>query len=142
MPNKINLVLIAGGIAVASFLIGFASMWMTSKGYENDRDNLAEKLRPSVMQNSLATAAINSRNGEFEGARKQASQFFTELRSELQREQSAFEPGQRNEMDSILSERDETITLLARNDPAGAERLSELYFKFVHAKNSPHTESK
>jgi hypothetical protein len=44
-----------------------------------------------------------------------------------QRDRSALSEAQRNELAPLLGSRDEIITLLARNDPASAERLSNLY---------------
>jgi hypothetical protein len=39
-------------------------------------------------------------------------------------------------------QRDETITQLARNDAAAVDRLTDLYFAFMQAKNTPAPEKK
>lgn len=134
--DTMNRAAITAAIALTAFLLGFASMWITSKGYENERDSLLKTLRPSVLQNRLATASLDAGRGEFEQSRKQASDFFTDLRSEVDRPESAFGDEQRQAMESILARRDDTITLLARGDANAASRLSELYFNFVKAKDS------
>jgi len=118
-------------------------MWLSARNYETERDAAVKTLRPSVLQNNLATATINARRGEFEQARQQTSDFFTDLRAEVDREESAFSPQQREAVQQILAQRDETITQLARNDAAAAvDRLTDLYFAFMQAKNSPAPEKK
>ena len=126
---------IIGGIALAAFLLGFIPMWLSARNVENDSKAARESLRLSVLQNNLATATINAYGGEFEQARQQTSDFFTALRAEMERENSAISEGQRESVHPILAQRDETITLLARSDSAAADRLSGLYFAFMQAKN-------
>jgi hypothetical protein len=133
---------IVGAIALLAFLFGFLPAWLSARNYENERDAAVKTLRPSVLQNNLATAAINARRGEFEQARRQTSDFFTDLRAEFDREETAFSPPQREAVQQILAQRDETITQLARNDAAAVDRLTDLYFAFMQAKNSPAPEKK
>lgn len=133
---------IVGAIALAAFLLGFLPMWLSARNHENERDAAVKTLRPSVLQNTLATAAINARRGEFEQARQQTSDFFTDLRAEIDREESAFNVEQIKAVHPILAQRDETITLLARNDQSAADRLTDLYFAFMQTKNSPVPEKK
>lgn len=133
---------IVGAIALVAFLLGFLPMWLSARTHENERDAAIKTLRPSVLQNTLATAAINARRGEFEQARQQTSDFYTDLRVELESEQSAFNAEQIKSAQPILAQRDETITLLARNDAAAVDRLTDLYFAFMQMKNSPAPEKK
>lgn len=133
---------IVGAIALAAFLLGFLPAWLSARDYENERDAAVKTLRPSVLQNNLATAAINARRGEYEQARQQTSDFFTDLRAEIDSDESAFNAEQIKAAQPILAQRDETITLLARNDAAASDRLTDLYFAFVQVKNSPAPEKK
>ena len=141
-PATLNRIKIAAFAAVVGYLIGFVPLWLTSSGYQEKLDSVVKVLRPSVLQNDLATATINTRRGEFEQARQQASSFFTDLRAELDREQSSFATPQREAVRSILEQRDETITLLARKDPGSADHLTDLYFNYVQVKNSAVPENK
>ena len=131
---------IVGAIALVAFLLGFLPGWLSARNYENERDAVQKTLRPSVLQNNLGTATINARRGEYEQARQQASDFFTDLRAEIDREESAFTFDQRETVAPLLAQRDETITQLARNDAASVERLTNLYFAFMQLKNSPVAE--
>ena len=135
-PETMKRIKITAFAAVVGYLIGFVPVWLTSAGYQEELNSVVKVLRPSVLQNDLATATIDARRGEFEQARQQASSFFTDLRAELDREESSFATSQREAVRSILEQRDETITLLARKDPASADHLTDLYFSYMQVKNS------
>lgn len=139
MLKKVGIV---GAIALGAFLLGFLPMWLSARNTASERDAAIETLRPTVLQNTLATATINARRGEFEPARQQTSDFYTDFRRELESEQGAFNTQQREAAKPILAQRDETITQLARNDPAAVDRLTDLYFAFMQIKNSPAPEKK
>ncbi|MGI9036236.1 MAG: hypothetical protein ACR2GD_09385 [Pyrinomonadaceae bacterium] len=127
---------IVGAIALVAFLLGFVPMWISTRNYESERDAAIKTLRPSVLQNNLATAALNAQRGDYEQARQQTSDFFTALRAEVDRQESAFDAQQRAAAQPILAQRDDLITLLARGDAASAGRLSDLYFAFTQMKNA------
>lgn len=126
---------IFGTVLLATFLLGFIPMWLTARVNANERDTAQQNLRLSQMQNRLATSTIFARRGEYEQARTAASDFFTELRAEIDRENNAFNKAQREAMQPILEQRDETITLLARSDPASADRLADLYLTYLQTIN-------
>ncbi len=127
---------IVAAIVFGAFLLGFVPMWLAARNNAAECEATRDSLRLSVLQNNLATAAISVQGGEFEQARQQTSDFFTDLRVEIERENSAVNEQQREAVQPILAQRDETITLLARNDATAADRLSDLYFAFMQAKNS------
>lgn len=122
-----RLVLYAAALLVV-FLLGLVPMWMTARERGRGRDTAQAALRISILQNTLATAAIDARRGEYEPARQAASEFFTNLRTEIERgRDSSFNQTQQDNLRSMLAARDDTITLLARSDPASADRLVDLY---------------
>jgi hypothetical protein len=83
------------------------------------------------MQNNIASAVIDARRGEYEPARQAASQFYTSLSGEVNKgDASNFTKTQREGMQSLFAGRDEVITLLARSDPASADRLTDLYVAY------------
>ena len=91
----------------------------------------AHQLDMSRMQNALASAAIDSRRGDYESARQAASSFFTSLRDEANRgDDSSLSQEQKSAMEPLFTRRDEIISMLARNDPAATDRLSDLYVSF------------
>lgn len=131
VPAKLKRVGIYLAVALAIFLLGFGPMWLKARGAAAQRDAARRELRLSQTQVMLASAAIDARRGEYETARQTASDFFTALRGELDAgEDSPFSPRQREATAPLLDRRDEIITLLARSDPASAERLSDLYVSY------------
>lgn len=125
---------IYAAVLVGAFLLGFVPMWMIAAGRASERDAARGELRLSRIQNRLATAAIDARRGEYEPARIAASDFYNDLRAELNRESdSAITATGRASLQALLAEQNEMITLLARSDPSAADRLSNLYVAFARA---------
>lgn len=117
--------------ALFIFLLGLVPMWLKARGAASQLDAARRELRLSRAQVTLASAAVDARRGEYETARQTASDFFTSLRSELEAgDGSALTARQREATAPLLGRRDEVITLLARSDPASAERLSQLYVSY------------
>jgi acyl-CoA synthetase (AMP-forming)/AMP-acid ligase II len=115
----------------AAFLLGLVPMWLTSRDRARELTHATQQLRAAHLQNLLASAALDARRGDYELARQSASRFFTEARAEADRgSDSAFPPDQVQQLERLFRERDEVITLLARSDPAAAERLSDLFVSF------------
>ena len=119
------------GVLLLVFLLGFVPMWLKARGTSNTLAKTEQQLVLAKMQNSLGSAVIDARRGDYEPARQGVSQFFTSLRAELDKgDASNLTPAQRVSMQPLLAGRDEIITLLARSDPASADRLSELYVAY------------
>lgn len=119
---------------IVAFLLGLIPMWMTARERGLQRDEAQRSLRLSQFQNLIAFATISARRGDYEPARQTASEFFSNVRAEIDKgDQSAFTQAQRERITAVLSQRDELITLLARSDPASAERLAELYLSYRRA---------
>lgn len=131
IPAMLKRVGIYLAAALAVFLLGLGPMWLKARGAAAQRDAARRELRLSQTQVTLASASIDARRGEYETARQTASDFFTVLRTELDAgEDSPFSQRQREATTPLLDRRDEIITLLARSDPASAERLSDLYVSY------------
>ena len=129
--HRIRRFVIYVALLLLAFLLGFVPMWFKSRECSS---SLAEAERQSIlarMENSLASAAIDARRGDYETARQAASDFFTALRAEADRgDDSALSQAQREGVQPLFSRRDEIITLLARSDPASADPLSDLYVSY------------
>lgn len=119
------------GLALGFFLFGAVLMGVTAWDVSNQRDLARHELRLSKMQGMLASSVIDARRGEYEPARQTASDFFTELRSQIDRgTNSDLTQVQQDRLKPLLAQRDDLITLLARTDPAAADRLSDLYTNY------------
>ena len=132
--KRFRRLIIYAALLLVVFLVGLVPMWLKSRTYARERDAAQASLKISSLQNSLANAVIDARRGEYEPARQAASDFFTNLGAEVARGgDSIFPEGQRNALRSMFDTRDDTITLLARSDPASADRLVDLYTKYRQA---------
>ena len=131
LNTKLRRLGIYAAALVAAFLLGFLPMWLGGRQCGRSLAETERQLRLSRMQNDLAAAVINARRGDYEPARQAASQFFTSLREEVDKDYvSILTHAQREGMRPLLAGRDEIVTLLARNDPASADRLSDLYVSY------------
>ncbi len=118
---------------LVAFLLGFGPMWVAGRARAGERDAAQQALRLSEIENALAAAAIQARRGDYEPAREAAASFYTNLRAELERTEPGFAEPQRDRLQPLLAERDQMITLLARSDPAAAERLASAYVAYRQA---------
>ena len=118
-------------VLLVVFLLGFVPMWMKARSSRIALAAAEQKLSLAQMQNSLASSVIDARRGDYEPARVAASQFFTSLLAEVNKgDDSAFNAAQRSAVQPLFTQRDEIITLLARSDPAAADRLSDLFASY------------
>lgn len=118
-------------VMLAAFLIGFIPMWLKAREGASKLVGVERELKMARMQNTLSSAVIDARRGDYERARQGASQFFTSLDAESDMgNNSALTQTQRESLHSMFTGRDDLITLLARGDPAAADRLSDLYVAY------------
>lgn len=121
-------------LALGFFLLGAVPLWLAGLEYAAEREVAQHELRLSQLENRLSSAVINARRGEYEPARQTASDFFTSLRDQMDRgSESDLSASQRESLKPLLAQRDDVITLLARNDPAAADRLSSIYVDYRKA---------
>jgi len=135
--NRGKRILIYAAVAVVIFLVGIIPMGFRAYSRAVQRDQARRELRLCTIQAALASAAIDARLGNYEPARQSASNFFTELRAEMDKgNESAFDQAQRENLKSLLTPRDEVVTLLARSDPAGTDRLFNMFTAYRKALGS------
>ncbi len=118
-------------LLLIAFLIGFAPMWLQSRECSSSLSEAERQSSLAKMQNSLGSAAIDARRGDYETARQAASDFFTLLRAETSKGvDSALSQQKKDAAQPLLAQRDQIITLLARGDVASANMLSDLYVAY------------
>ena len=128
--SRLSRFLIILGMVVLIYLVGYAPMKWQVRQLARERQTIRTDLRRGRLQLTLASTAVDARRGEYELARKEAAEFFTNLSNELREVNPVFETEQRASLEKLLEQRDELITLLARSDPASAERLANLYVSY------------
>ena len=134
-PTKSNPVMqriaIYAGVLLAVFLLGFVPMWLKARNAGNRLAESDRHLTLARMQNDLGGAVIDARRAEYEPARQAVSQFFTTLQAEVAKgDSSSYSRTQREQLQQLFGGRDELITLLARSDPASADRLADLFMAY------------
>jgi hypothetical protein len=135
-PKPVKTPLMRWVIMHAALLLGFVPMWLKSRECSTNFSKAERQLSLARIQNALAFAAVDARRGDYEPARQAASNFFTSLRTESDRgDASALSQAQREGVQPLFARRDEFITLLARSDPASADRLSDLYVSYREIMN-------
>jgi hypothetical protein len=113
------------------FLLGFVPMWLKAGRLEAQVHRAQRELRLAQIRLTLANAALDARRGDYEPARQGAADFFSQITAELDRGSGSVLPvNARTELQPILAGRDDLITLLARGDPASAERLANAQASF------------
>ena|SRR5215207_1428284 len=123
--------IIYGAVLLLIFLLGFVPMWLKARRCAGSLAEADRQLALVRVQNNLASAVIDARRGDYEPARQAASQFFTSVRTEIDKgDASDFTQAQRQALPPLIAGRDEVITLLARSDPASADRLTDLYVAY------------
>ena len=123
-------------ISLGFFLLGFAPMWLKASRAIEQRDAAQRGVRLAQLQNTLATAMIDVQRGQYEPARQLTSDFYTDLRRQLDSDSGVlFSSSQRDGLRSLLAERDELITLLARSDPTATDRLFAVYSTYQKIAN-------
>jgi predicted exporter len=118
-------------ILLSVFLLGLIPMWLKARQRGIELETVRLDLRRSQMRGALSAAATDARRGDYEPARQTMSNFFSALSMEVERgKDSALDQTQRDALRPMLAQRDEVITLLARSDPAAADRIADLYASY------------
>src|SRR5436190_24397412 len=121
-------------VFVIGLLVGFVPMWLRARQRTTERDQALHKLQTIQLKDQLSAAALDARRGQYENARQELSAFFNSLDTVMSRNNDPdITPEKLKPLQPMLSQRDNLITLLARSDPASADRLSDLDLAFRKA---------
>lgn len=132
--NTMRRWLIFAILILIAFLAGLLPMAWKYMGTSGELREANAKVARTQLENTLASAALYARRGEYETARQNASKFYTDAKAII--DSSSTEVLSKNEktvISDMLVGRDDIITLLSRGDPASADRLSELYVQYKSA---------
>lgn len=123
-----------GAVLLVVFLLGFVPMWLHSRSISRDLETTEQQLRKAEIKNLLTSAIVEAGNGEYETARQNMSDFFTNLNAEIEKgEAGSLTAEQREKLKPIFTNRDSIITLLAQRDPATVGRLTDIYAIYKQA---------
>lgn len=111
---------------LAGLLIGLLPAAVRLLQTQRERDSLQQQLAVAHLEMNLAGAALMARHGDYTAARDAASQYFSDA-GRAADGGDTLSAAQLTYLQSALAERDALISLLARGDPAGAERSTAMY---------------
>jgi len=118
-------------LLLLAFLLGYVPMWIKSRQGSGRLAEAERTLSLARMENSLGSAALHARRGDYETARLAASEFFTALRAATSAGgDPALSQAPKDGAQLLLGQRDQLITLLARGDVASADLLADLYVSY------------
>jgi hypothetical protein len=121
-----RLILIAVGIAVVAFLLGFVPAWLRAERLDGELAAARQELALSRTEGKIGAALTESLRSNYERSR----QLMTEVYGEMQAALPGVDGPARAEMQQILAGRDEIITLLARAAPESSQRLMLIHTRY------------
>ena len=130
-----RLILILGAAVLVGFLLGFFPQWARANRNGERLADARHELRLSRIEDRIGAALTESLRSNYERSR----QLMTTVFQEIQASRASVTPAQRRELDAILGQRDEIITLLARAAPESSQRLMLIYSRF-HTAFAPGAE--
>lgn len=127
MERRTLLIVVAA--LVIGFLLGFVPEMVGKRHAQRDLAAARLELRLSRQQGRLGAALAESMRSNYERSRQLMARYFTDLQGTV----GQVDPRRRQALTGILSQRDEIITLLSRNQPESSQRLMILYTQMFSA---------
>jgi hypothetical protein len=127
-PKQLQRLALAG---FTGLLIGVIPLVVILYQSRSTAGDLRQRLHIVELENQLARSAVLARHGDYAGARDAVSAFFSAANEELATANPS--AGRAEALRALLQDRDDVITLLARGDPAGADRVSTMYLAYRNA---------
>src|SRR5215204_4140808 len=115
---------------LVAFVLGLIPMWMLAYSRGSAADKALIDLKTSTLKNQIAAASLYGKRGEYEKSRQFASEFFNALRIRIETVETG-NADRRGQLSKLLEQRDQIVTLLARSDPAGVDRLFEIQHQLI-----------
>ena len=113
-----------------AFLVGFVPQWVRVRAADRELAEARHELRLLDLGGRLGAALAESQRGNYERARQLMTGFFSGVQQQLDEDG---DPALRSELQPMLAQRDELITLLSRAEPESTSRLNLLYTRYFAA---------
>ena len=133
--------------AVVAFLVGFGWQYLSARRFEQRLDATSRELRLARLEAMLAVAVTQAQRGDYERARRQTSDFYTQAQRSVTGARvagrgNASLPAAEDALRRVLQERDTTVTLLSRGDPTVATALTRQLTEYGTALRGPPPEER
>lgn len=130
MMSRPKLIGIGAAALLVVFAIGFFPQWSRARALSAELEETRRELRFARMEGVLGAAMAESLRSNYERARQLMTGFFSELQGRMGEVE---DPVKRRELEAILAQRDEVITLLSRAEPESTQRLMLIYTRYFAA---------
>lgn len=127
--DRNRIITIAAAAALVAFLLGFVPQWSRANRLSDNLEDTRLQLRTAQIENRIGAALAESLRSNYERSR----QLMTTVFSDLQGVRGQVAPAQQKEVDAILAQRDEIVTLLARAAPESSQRLMLIHTRYHNA---------
>jgi hypothetical protein len=124
--DRRRLILAGLAIAVAAFLLGFLPQWVRAGRAADRLEETRFELRTARTEGKIAAALTESLRSNYERSR----QLMTEVYRDIEEIAPRVGEAERRELQAILAQRDEIITLLARAAPESSQRLMLIHTRY------------
>lgn len=129
-PTRLKRLQLYAICVLAGLLVGLVPTSLSLYQARRERDQAQSRVRAAELELGLSRSAVLARHGDYNAARDAASDFFSRAGQELDAASSDLTAAELNTLRSLLADRDTAITLLARSDPAGADRMAAMYLAY------------
>ena len=129
-PTRLKRLQLYAILVLAGLLVGLIPTSLGLYQARRERDQVQSRLRAVELELSLSRSAVLARHGDYNAAREAASDFYSRAEGELAAAASDLTAAELSTLRSLLADRDTVITLLARSDPAGADRVAAMYLAY------------
>ena len=128
-PTRLKQFKLNGIVFIVGLLVGLIPLSIGAFQLQRERNELRDRLGSAELANSLGSAAVLARHGDYPAALEEASEFYSRAAARLDPAASR-PPAEVSTLQSLMTDRDAVIALLARSDPAGADRLAAMYIAY------------
>jgi hypothetical protein len=108
----------------------FLPQWSRARSLEGELEQTRAELALLEVGGRMGAALAESQRGNYERARQLMAGVFSDLQA---RTGAGVDPALRNELGTLLEQRDEIITLLSRAEPESVSRLNLMYTRYFAA---------
>lgn len=115
---------------LAAFALGFLPTWNRARTAEGELREARVELRWARLEGIAGAALAEASRSNYERARQLMAEFFSRLQPALG---GVEDLADRRELEAILAQRDEIITLLSRAEPESTQRLMLIYTRYFAA---------
>jgi hypothetical protein len=128
--GKAKQVLVLSVAILLGFALGLGVQSIRGRATTQELARVTAENQSLDLGTRLGAALAESQRGNYERARQLMTGFFSDLQARMP---DVEQPATRQELESILAQRDEIVTQLSRAEPEAGLRLNMIYSRYFAA---------